>query len=388
VKAIVVGGGIGGLSAALALQRRGVEVQVFERADGPNTGGAALSLWPNALRALDVLGLGEDVRRHAALGGDSGIRRADGHWLARTQLGPAIVARFGDPLVLIARRRLTELLLAALPADAVAFGQSVTDVVVGSRSSPATITANATRVEADLVVAADGVGSVLRSGLFPAAPGPRYAGYTAWRMIVPAPAAPESFETWGPHGRRFAVLPLGDGRCYCYATAHNLADRRLDDERDELLRLFGSWHRPIPELLATLAEGAVLRNDISELPPLPALHRGRVALLGDAGHAMSPGLGQGACLAIEDAVVLAALVDPTDPVDTPADLERYTRSRLARTTMIGRRSRRAGALHNHSTLIRHTAARAMNRVPARLIARGLRPVLDWRPPPPGGAEPR
>jgi 2-polyprenyl-6-methoxyphenol hydroxylase-like FAD-dependent oxidoreductase len=382
MKVVIAGGGIGGLSAALALHRRGIDVQVLERADGPAAGGAALSLWPNALRALDVLGVGASVREHAALGGDSGVRRPDGRWLARTRLGPAIVARFGDPLIVVTRRRLADLLRAELPAGAVHHGQAATGVTAGDASALATVSTPAGTVGADLVIGADGASSVLRRSLFGSAAAPRYAGYTAWRMIAPAPsAAPESFETWGPGGSRFAVLPLGDGTCYCYATLVTPENTTFGDNVAELRRLFGNWHQPIPDILAGLADAAVLRNDITELAPLPALHRGRVALLGDAGHAMTPELGQGACLAIEDAVVLAAAVASARAGDIPAALERYTSARLGRATAIARRSRRAGALHGHATAVRYAMARAMNRVPARLITRGLEPVINWRPPP-------
>jgi 2-polyprenyl-6-methoxyphenol hydroxylase-like FAD-dependent oxidoreductase len=201
-------------------------------------------------------------------------------------------------------------------------------------------------------------------------------------MIAPAPpAALESFETWGPGGSRFAVLPLSDGACYCYATLIAPEHTAFDDDLGELRRVFGGWHQPIPGIIAGLPDAAVLRNDITELSPLPALHRGRVALLGDAAHAMTPELGQGACLAIEDATVLAAAIATARAGDIPAALERYTSARLARVTAIARRSRRAGALHGHSTAVRYATARAMNRVPARLITRGLEPVINWHPPP-------
>jgi 2-polyprenyl-6-methoxyphenol hydroxylase-like FAD-dependent oxidoreductase len=382
MKAVIAGGGVGGLSAALALHRQGFEVQVLERADGPAAGGAALSLWPNALRALDVLGVGASVREHAALGGDSGVRRPDGRWLARTRLGPAIIARFGDPLIIVTRRRLADLLRAELPAGAVRHGQVVTGVTAGDPGSLATVWTTATTAEADLVIGADGARSVLRRSLFGSAAAPRYAGYTAWRMIARSPsAAPESFETWGPGGTRFAVLPLSDGTCYCYATLVTPENTTFNDDLGELRRLFGKWHRPIPDILAGLANTAVLRNDITELSPLPTLHRGRVALLGDAGHAMTPELGQGACLAIEDAVVLAAAIATTRAGDIPAALERYTSARLSRATAIARRSHRAGALHGHATAVRYATARVMNRVPTRLIIRGLEPVINWHPPP-------
>lgn len=176
MRAVVAGAGIGGLAAAVALHRRGVDVVVLERAERLVAGGAALSLWPNALRGLDRLGVGPAVRRHAALAGNSGIRRPDGRWLARTKLGAAVEARFGDRS--LHRATLAELLVEQLPPDAVRYGTTVIDV----DASVAVLHTSDGDLSADLVVAADGIRSTLRTSLFRAADGPRYAGYTAWRI--------------------------------------------------------------------------------------------------------------------------------------------------------------------------------------------------------------
>jgi 2-polyprenyl-6-methoxyphenol hydroxylase-like FAD-dependent oxidoreductase len=380
MKAIVVGGGIGGLAAAVALHRRGLEVAVLERAGQPNFGGAGLSLWPNALRALDRLGIGDQVRQQAALGGDSGIRRPDGRWLAQTRLAATIEARFGDPLVIMHRATLAHLLADRLPPGTVRYSAIVTGVQPGAPGAAASVHAADGSQQADLVVAADGIRSVLRTALFPGAAGPRYAGYTAWRMIVGDPGGTEPAETWGPGGQRFAIVPIAGGHCYCYATADVPPGTAFDDDAAELRRRFGGWHPPIGALLAPLTRHDVLRNDIEELAPLPAMHRGRVALLGDAAHAMTPDLGQGACQAIEDAVVLAASVDPHDPATIPPALQRYTAARLPRTIAVGHRSRKAGALYHRPLPVRRTAARLMNLLPPAAIARSLSPVVDWQPP--------
>ncbi|MBO0864420.1 MAG: FAD-dependent monooxygenase, partial [Mycobacterium sp.] len=306
--------------------------------------------------------------------------RPDGRWLARSRLGPAIAARFGDPLVLLHRASLAALLIDRLPPDAVRFGITVTDVHAGQGETAAVLHTSGGDLPADLVIAADGIRSTLRPSLLPAALGPRYAGYTAWRMVVPDPGGTEPAETWGPDGQRFAILPIADGRCYCYATADVPAGTSYPDDAEELRRRFTSWHAPIGAMLARLTLDDVLRNDIEELPRLPAMHRGRVALLGDAAHAMTPDLGQGACQAIEDAVVLAALLDPGDPATVTEALVRYTNLRLPRTTDLTRRSRKAGALYHRPLPARRAAARLMNLIPPGAIARSLSPVLDWQPP--------
>ncbi|MGZ4616520.1 MAG: FAD-dependent monooxygenase, partial [Actinomycetes bacterium] len=246
-RAVVAGAGLGGLTAALALHRRGWSVSVLERAPALEPMGAGISLWPNALRALDRVGVGERLRSQATLSGPSGVRRQDGRWLARSDVGAAVRDRFDDPLVLVHRAELIDLLAAQLPPGTVQTSTSVTGLDPGADDRPAILRTDRGEVEADLVVAADGIRSLLRSTLFPTHPGPRYAGYTAWRTVVSCrQEIPSGSETWGRHGRRFAVLPLGADRSYCYATANAPAGVRADDEVAELTRLFGSWHDPIP----------------------------------------------------------------------------------------------------------------------------------------------
>jgi 2-polyprenyl-6-methoxyphenol hydroxylase-like FAD-dependent oxidoreductase len=308
----VIGGGIGGLTAAVALHRRGRQVTVLERARSLEPVGAAISLAPNSLRALDVIGLGDEIRDLAAWAGDGGLRTPSGRWLARSS-ADAATERFGGPLVLLHRATLVELLTAQLPPDAVRGGDAGGEL------------------EADLVVGADGVRSAVRRALFPGHPGPVYSGFTTWRVVIPVPGVQfASHETWG-RGRIWGTHPLKDGRVYAYAAAVTPAGGRApDDEKAELLRRFGDWHHPIPAVLAAARPEDVLRHDVHHIAePLPAYHRGRVALVGDAAHAMPPTLGQGGNQAIEDAIVLAHHCD---------DLTAYTVARLPRTTAIARQA--------------------------------------------------
>ena len=378
--AVIAGGGLGGLAAAVALHLRGWQVTLLERAPSLEPVGAGISLWPNALRALDVLGLGSAVRAQATLSGPGGIRRPDGRWLTRLDLGAAITARFGDPLVLVHRAELVDLLVGRLPAGVVCTGTTVLGVSVGGADGRARAMTTGGELVADVVVAADGIRSVLREAVVPGHGSTSYAGYTAWRMVVPRPGeATTGFETWGRDGLRFAVFPLSAHRLYCYATAHAPAGVRPPDEKAELVRLFCGWHEPIPQIVAGLRAEQILHQDIEELPaPLPGFARGRVVLIGDAAHAMTPELGQGGCLAIEDAVVLAAVLD--DGPSIVAALQRYTALRRPRTSSVALRSRRAGRLHQLPYPVQVLVARAMGLVPDAVVARGLGPVVDWHPP--------
>jgi 2-polyprenyl-6-methoxyphenol hydroxylase-like FAD-dependent oxidoreductase len=392
-RALIAGGGLGGLTAALALHRKGWNVCVFEQAPTLEPVGAGISLWPNSLRALDAIGIGAKVRAAAVALGPGGIRRPDGEWLTRTDVGAAIEARFGDPVLLLHRAELADLIVRELPFGVVQAATRVLGVHIGSDATAATLITEHGESDAELVVAADGIRSVLRGFMYPQNPGPAYAGYTAWRMVIEAAAVggpvPGGFETFGPGGHRFAVLPLDEQRLYCYATATGpaLSDSTgaapassMVKEMASLRGIFGDWHEPIPQILAALTPAQLLHQDVEELSvPLPAFDRGRLALIGDAAHAMTPDLGQGGGMAIEDAVVLAhVLADPDTPVI--AALGEYTRQRLARTTQVARRSRRAGRITTVPYPAQVLTAKVADHLPGKAIPRALAAIVDWHPP--------
>ncbi|MEU8436140.1 FAD-dependent monooxygenase [Streptomyces sp. NPDC029216] len=367
--AVVAGAGIGGLTAALALTRQGWKVTVCERADGPTAVGAGIVLAPNALRAFDAIGFDPAPGAGRAAAVAMGLRRPGGAWLNRADPA-ALAARYGRAPLALHRAELTAALAAELPEGVLRYGAAVT--AVDEAGGLALVRTAAGDLTADAVVAADGIHSPLRRRHFPDHPGLHYSGETAWRTVLPAGAAPEGIEaaeTWG-RGRRFGTVPLAGGGLYVYATAVVPEGYRPTDVRTELLRRFGTWHHPVPALLDRIDPGQVLQHDLYDLAaPLPRLHHGRTAWIGDAAHAMTPNLGQGGCQAVEDAVVLAHLL--TRP-DVPAALAAYTRARLARTDAIRVRARRAGRVaalgHPLAVAARDLAFRA---VPARASLRAL-----------------
>ncbi|MET8829413.1 FAD-dependent monooxygenase [Streptomyces sp. NPDC004610] len=378
--ALVVGGGIGGLTAAVALHRRGVRVSVLERAPSLEPVGSAISLAPNSLRALDTIGLGDEIRALAAWQGDGGVRAPGGRWLSRSS-ADAVAERFGGPLVLLRRATLIDALAARLPEGTVRTAAQAVLVDPGDPGVPGrparVRTADGDETAADLVVGADGIQSAVRRALFPDHPGAVYAGFTTWRIVIPLPGvAFAAHETWG-RGRIWGTQPLKDDRVYAYAAALAPAGERAADERAELLRRYGDWHDPIPAILAAARPDDVLRHDVHHLAePLPALHRGRVALLGDAAHAMPPTLGQGGNQAIEDAVVLA---------HHRTDLTAYSAARLPRTTRIARQAVRVSRLNltgsRTAVAVRNAALLALSKAagPA-LFLKGFDSIADWRPP--------
>ncbi|MFB7149462.1 FAD-dependent monooxygenase, partial [Streptomyces virginiae] len=372
--------GIGGLTAAIALHRRGWRVTVCERAPEPPTTGAGIGLAPNALRALDAIGVDAARAAGSAVPATMGVRRSDGRWLTRAETS-YMAARYGMPPIAVPRPAFTAALAAALPPGALRYGTTVTGVD-DAAGRPTVRTAEGPDLSADLVVAADGIHSPLRRAHFPAHPGLHYIGETAWRTLVDAPdlPIPSMSETWG-RGERFGVTPLADGRFYLYATALAPAGTRSADPRAELRDRFGSWHDPIPALLDRVGRfdpADVLQNDLYDLAaPLPRLHHGRIAWIGDAAHAMAPNLGQGGCQAIEDAVVLAHLLPAGDTEAAadeavPAALAAYTAARRDRTDAVRRRARRVGRLGALRNPVAVTARDlAVRATPNRLALRGM-----------------
>lgn len=378
--AVVVGGGIGGLAAAIGLRLIGWEVTVVERSAALGDAGAGISLHANGMRALDLLGVGEAVRGAARPQYTGGTRVVGGGWLARMD-GAVLERELGTPIVGIPRAVLHRLLRAALPTESMVVGAEVASV---DRSDPGRVRISVGDgvLEADLVVAADGVGSRLRAQLFPHHPGPVYSGSTVLRAITERPIELDTdFElTWG-RGAEFGHIAFNDGRAEWHAVLNSPAGVRHTDALAEMHRRFGDWHDPIPTLLDATRPDAVLHHDLHELvTPLPAFTAGRVALLGDAAHAMTPNLGQGACQALEDAAVLAAAL-ATEPTIESA-LACYDTERRPRSQSVARAARQAGRMGQQlsnplAVALRNTALRL---APSRATVRVILRHADWTPP--------
>lgn len=337
---LIIGGGIGGLATAIALRNVGYEVAVFERVAQPREVGAGLSLWANAVKALKQLGLGEMLKAISIPEVQGSIRTWNGTVLTTTST-QELEKALGEPNLIFHRAELHAALLQALPADVVQLGKACTGFQQDANGVTAHF-ADGDQVRGAALIGADGLHSVVRAQLHGAQP-PTYAGYTAWRAVIPFPL--ERLlpgETWGA-GARFGQVPMSGNRVYWFAaqTAPEGA-HSPDGEKAELLRICRGWHAPIEALIEATPEAAILRNDIYDRPPLSRWGEQRVTLLGDAAHPMTPNLGQGACQALEDAVVLARCL--RNQADVVAALRAYEVQRIPRTSYIVQQSRRVGVI--------------------------------------------
>jgi 2-polyprenyl-6-methoxyphenol hydroxylase-like FAD-dependent oxidoreductase len=336
-KIAIIGGGIGGLTAAVALTRQGLAVEVYEQAPVLQEVGAGVGLWPNAMTALEPIGLSGKVAQLTARVARQGLRRPDGTWLMRIP-GELMAKRWGAGFVLVHRAELQRLLAAELDPAVIHLGARFTGLEDNGQAVTARF-ADGREVQADVLVGADGVHSIVRATLF----GPvvlRYRGYTAVRSVTPAGSVPlpaDGTETWG-RGARFGLGPTSGERIIWYATWNASAGGDQDgDTAARLHKIFGAWHDPIPAIIEATPQAALIRNDIYDRRPTRTWARGRVALIGDAIHPMTPDLAQGACQAIADATTLATCLAGSR--DTRAALREYQQRRwrnAATTTLMAR----------------------------------------------------
>ncbi|MQA25257.1 MAG: FAD-dependent monooxygenase [Micromonosporaceae bacterium] len=386
-RAVVVGAGVGGLAVAGALARARWEVTLLESQSSLAVGRGALLLWPNGVHALRALNVGSGLDEIGEPVADTVIRRPDGRVLARSSLA-GLAERYGAPALAVRRQDLYDALTAELGDVEVRTGVRVDAVRASDGVGPA-VGDGRDWWKADLVVAADGMDSVVRRAVSPeSAVTP--AGYTAWRAVVPrhrALADVTSGETVGS-GQRFLVTPLGSRGVHWVAVATGAPrPESADVQLDLLRRWFADWHDPIGALIAATRPDELWQEAMADLDPLPrrfgvSVGHGGIALLGDAAHAMTPNLGQGACLALEDAITLGTLITEATP-GAPLDdvLARYDRLRRRRTAKLVRRSRRLGALFGARSRLGVSARNTLlTAAPTGLLDRATAAGADWRPP--------
>lgn len=355
----IVGGGIGGVALAAALHRLELHCTLFEQAEALRAVGYGLTLQKNAIAALDTVGIGQRVRSHGVPIEHGQIRQPSGRLLASARV----------ELCAIHRATLLAALAAEVPPDTVHLGTRLE-----------------TLPEADLVIAADGLHSVFRRHVVPAEPAARDSGYSAWRgLAMRSPSIDAAMrdgvvsEAWGP-GTRFGIVPIDGDRVYWFAVAGVQPFHNQQEAHAFLRRTFAGWHQPVEALLEATDPSATLEARVVDRRPIARWHDGRLILLGDAAHPMTPNLGQGGCQAIEDAVVLAHLIRAA--ADGRLDLDevgaRYESLRRPRVQDIVDQSHAIGRLANHANPVIVAARDLLFRMmPARVQERRLERILTF-----------
>jgi 2-polyprenyl-6-methoxyphenol hydroxylase-like FAD-dependent oxidoreductase len=369
----IIGGGIGGVAAAVALHRAGIDVTVYERANALREVGAGLMLWPNATRVLKELGLLERVAKVSGSSRRFLVRSHSGAVLMNIGLG-----HFEVPALCTRRSDLLDALVSALPAERVRLGCEFASFDQ-RRSGVGVHFSGGFSAEHHVVIGADGIRSRVRSQVL-GVHEPVYRGYTIWRgqaRLTGTVPTDSNSETWG-RGKRFGILNTGGDRFTWYATA-NTDPAHVDSpegRRHELLRMFAGWHEPIESLIAATPEDAVIRNGAYDLPPLKRWGRGRVMLLGDAAHPCTPNLGLGGCMALEDALVLARSFCCEATLE--AALRRYESLRRRRTRHVQQRSLLMGSIGQWENRLVAGGRRMVTSIlPAQIFERNLRRVYSY-----------
>jgi salicylate hydroxylase len=338
----VSGGGVGGLAAALALSRAGHEVAVFEQSAAYGRVGADVNLTPNAVRALDGLGIGAALRATAARPTHRISRTWDtGEETSRLEMADAAEERYGAPQLTIHRADLLTALQGGLDGRVVRFGQRVAAIDHGATHATLVLT-DGTRHQVDALIGADGIHSGVRAALF-GPDAPRFTGLVAYRAVVARrllsiPNLDAFTKWWGPTPSvQIVTFPLNRGaETFFFATLpqddwlHESWTMRGD--LAELRAAYAGFHPEARALLDACTE--VMKSALYVRDPMPEWSAGRVSLLGDACHPMVPFMAQGACMAIEDAVVLGRALEGVEPADVPAALQRYEGARRPRTARV------------------------------------------------------
>jgi 2-polyprenyl-6-methoxyphenol hydroxylase-like FAD-dependent oxidoreductase len=377
-KYAIVGGGIGGLTLAIALQRKGFNATVYENAPQLKPLGAGLVLAANAVKAFIEIGISDEILEAGKILKSLKIKDQKGNTLSETN-SEKLNEKFG--LVnnfTIHRSDLHTVLTKLLIPGTLHLNKGCVDHL----QTPAGIILkfhDGTTAFTDYVIACDGIHSPIRKKLLPESY-PRYAGYTCWRAVIdnipPSVDLNETSESWGP-GCRFGIVPLSENRLYWFACINAKEKDPLMQRMNiqDLQRYFGNFHLPIPDILEKTSNDKLIWSDIIDIKPLKKFAFGKVVLMGDAAHATTPNMGQGACMAIEDAATLANCIE--NYIRSEEAFIQFERKRIARTTSIVNNSWRIGKVAQlENPLLIGLRNMALRVTPASVTERQIKFITD------------
>lgn len=330
----IIGAGIGGLCAAVALLQKGFQVRVYESAAAVKAVGAGLALSGNAIQALSLMDLGQKIQHIGNAFEKMQVLSQNGSVITQNN-AMQITKKYGYGSYAVHRADLHQLLINELPEDVLMLGKRCVDIVQ-HQDSVTTFFEDGSTSKSDILLAFDGIHSVARKKLTPQA-AIRYAGYTCWRAVIDK--VPSDFdnklftETWGAQGR-FGITPLTGNRIYWFATKNAPPqDQQMQNfQIKDLMDNFRNYHHPVSEILALTDDTQLIWNDIIDFVPLERYAYGRVLLAGDAAHATTPNMGQGACMAIEDAITIANCL--TSSADVAQAFSLFEQKRKMRATRV------------------------------------------------------
>jgi salicylate hydroxylase len=347
LRVAVVGGGIGGVAAALALTQRGIDVRLYEQAPALTEVGAGVAIQPNGIRMLRRLGLGDEVARFGARWNDPQFRRPDGTYAA-AMWPPNLASQI--EFYGFHRADLLAMFVDRLPAGIVHTGHRCTGFAQDQKQAILTF-ANGVRAAADVVIAADGIHSTLQGFVVAPSP-PLYSGSVACRGIISAASVswpPGAMRNWLGAGKHFLVFPMRAGELINYVGFVTTDEQTRESwsapgDPADLAKAFAGWDPMVEAIIAQVK--TMFRWGLYDREPLAAWTRGRLTLLGDAAHPMLPHAGQGANQAIEDGVALATVLGRADRQSAPRALLIYESLRRERTAGVQRSSRTNGARYD------------------------------------------
>ncbi|MDQ4121466.1 MAG: FAD-dependent monooxygenase [Acidobacteriota bacterium] len=374
-KILIVGAGIGGLATAIALRQAGFDTAIYENAPVLRGIGAGITLWSNATAVLEKLGLLEEAVSKSAVFKYGRLLNERGELLQQVSTG-----NYPTPAICIHRADLIDLLKRKCSQETIHLGKTF-EHFEQDETGVTAFFADGTSAKGGILIGADGIHSRVRSQIKGDAK-PIYRGYAVWRSTIEFDASgldlDSPTETFGK-GRRVGLVPIGKNRFYWYATNNQPENSILPPEqrKAQLLEFFQDWHAPIPQIIAATDAEDILHNDCYDRLPEPGWSQGRVCLIGDAAHPTTPNLGQGGCMALEDAVVLTkCLQNSAEPSEAFREFEAQ---RFPRTKFITERSLMLGKVGQWqnplAVFVRNTLTRL---TPKKSLEKNFEPIYSFR----------
>lgn len=374
---IIIGGGIGGLMTAIALNKKGIASTIYEKTKSFEVNGAGLGLWANATKILDEFGLLSNLLVQGNVLNELRTSTSNGKSLNVVNL-KKLEDKFHFPSIVLLRKDLQKELFNTLPSSQILFNKQC--IKIENKTTEIIVHfSDGTLEVANVIIFADGVHSIARKDIFNF-PSLKYAGRTSWRGVAQFDksifANNINYEIFGK-GRRIGIFPLPGNLAYWYAAVNMSEEEALKQKRttDCVLSHFKDWAEPVNTLIKNTLEERLILTNINYDPHINKMVKGNIVLLGDAAHPITPDVGQGACQAIEDAYVLAECLSQNKTI--AEGLNSYENKRLPRVKSISETSFRTGKIRQVESMLGMTIRNSLFRIlPESVILKMLERNLN------------